>query len=204
VARLTAGWPAALLPAAAFTVHQLRYVLAYGDRAGAMLARTGHSYLHSLVPWVVLALALAAGGLLRSLGRALSGQTTFSRYTVSFAGLWLLCTLALVATFAGQELLEGLAATGHTAGWSGIFGFGGWWAIPAAACVALVLAAFLHGARWALGELARLRSAGRERPHPTRSLRLSGSLPGCAPAPLIQGWSGRGPPPEPSTRAFNR
>jgi hypothetical protein len=175
-------------------VHQLRYLLAYGGRAGAMLERTGHSYLHSVVPWVVLALALAVGGLLRCLGGALSGQTSLSRYTISFAGLWLLCTVTLVATFAGQEFLEGLAATGHAAGWAGILGFGGWWAIPAAACVGLVLAAFLHGARWALGEVARRRSVHAARPSLPAALRFPRPVLGIAPAPLVQGWSGRGPP----------
>ena len=38
---------AALVPAAALVVHQLRYVLAYGSGAGIELARQGHSYLHS-------------------------------------------------------------------------------------------------------------------------------------------------------------
>ena len=45
----------ALLPPAAFAVHQLRYWLAYGSRAGIELQRTGHSYLHSVVPWLVAA-----------------------------------------------------------------------------------------------------------------------------------------------------
>src|ERR1700761_5423841 len=100
LSRVLRGWPAALFPAAALAVHQLRYLLAYGGRAGAMLERTGHSYLHSVVPWLVLAVALAIGGLLRCLGDALSGQTSVSRYTISFAGLWLLCTVTLVAIFA--------------------------------------------------------------------------------------------------------
>ena len=43
-------------------------------------------------------------------------------------------------------------ATGHPAGLTGIFGYGGWWAIPAALCVGLVLAAVFHGARWVLDE----------------------------------------------------
>ena len=46
--------PVALTPAAAFAVHQLRYWLAFGAHAGAALQQQGHSYLHSLVPWIVL------------------------------------------------------------------------------------------------------------------------------------------------------
>ena len=139
----------ALLPAAALAVHQLRYLLAYGSAAGMELQRQGHSYLHSVVPWIILVVALVVGGFLRALGRAFSGQTSLSRFSLSFTALWLVCTVALVAIYGCQEFLEGLFATGHPAGLVGIFGFGGWWAIPAAACVGLVLAADLP--RCALG-----------------------------------------------------
>ena len=65
--------PAALMPAGAFAVHQLRYWLAYGHRAGSELAAQGHSYLHSVVPWIVLLIAFAVGTFLVALGRALGG-----------------------------------------------------------------------------------------------------------------------------------
>jgi hypothetical protein len=60
----------ALLPLAAFTVHQLRYLFAFGGHAGAVLQATGHTYLNSVVPWIVALAAIVAGGFLRSLGRA--------------------------------------------------------------------------------------------------------------------------------------
>src|SRR6202035_4308126 len=103
--------------------------------------------------WLVLLLALSAGWFLRAIGRALSGQRSLPRYAVSLTGLWLLCSAALVAIFCCQELLEGLVATGHPGGLAGIFGFGGCWAIPAALCVGLVLAAVLHGAAWVVNEI---------------------------------------------------
>jgi hypothetical protein len=186
--------PAALLPPAALAVHQLRYLLAYGGGTGAELERTGHSYLHSVVPWIVLLIALAAGGFLRSLGRALGGQTSLPRYTTSFAGLWLACAACLVGIFCCQELLEGLAATGHPVGLAGIFGYGGWWSIPAAVCIGLVLAACLHGACWVLGEVIRRYGA---RPHRRRSATGARRFPPVlrpARAPVAAGWSGRGPP----------
>jgi hypothetical protein len=106
-----------------------------------------------------------------------------------------LCSTALVVIFACQEFLEGLFATGHPAGLAGIFGYGGWWSIPAAMCVGLVLAAVFHGALWALEEVARRwarrplrpsrRSAPPARPRGVIRLRL---------VPLADGWSGRGPP----------
>jgi hypothetical protein len=185
----------ALLPPAAFVVHQLRYMLAFGGGAGAELQRTGHSYLHSVLPWLVMLLALAAGGFLRAVGRAFAGQTSASRYTASLAGLWLVCSASLIAIFACQEFLEGLFAAGHPGGLAGIFGYGGWWSIPAALCVGFVLAALLHGAHWIVRRVAESRARpgairvgdAQAVAHPRDALLV------CF-APLVGGWSDRGPP----------
>lgn len=183
------------MPAAAFAVHQLRYWLAYGSRAGAELRDQGHSYLHSVVPWIVLLIALSIGAFLRALGRAFGGQRSRSGYTLSFTTLWLLCAASLVAIYMTQEFLEGLFATGHPAGLVGIFGDGGWWSIPAALAVGLLLAALFHGAGRVLdavaerhrepGLLARRRTIAARAPRAVLLPRL---------APLAGGWSGRGPP----------
>jgi hypothetical protein len=184
-----------LLPPAALAVHELRYILAYGGGAAVALQRQGHSYLHSLVPWIVLVCALILGGFLRALGRAFSGHTSPARLTLSFAGLWAACTACLVAIYAGQEFMEGLFAVGHPAGWAGVFGFGGWWSIPAAVCIGLVLAAVFHGARWVLEEVAQHHTPALRvvAPRAARSLRPM-LVPAPKPAPLAGGWSGRGPP----------
>ena len=184
---------AALLPPAAFAVHQLRFVLAFGSGAGAELQRTGHSYMHSVVPWLVVLVALVVGGFLREFGRALSGQTSAARFTVSFAGLWLACAVALVLIYCVQEFLEGLLIVGHPAGLAGIFGYGGWWAIPVAACIGLVLAAVFHGARWVLDETTARRRVVVVRRQRVAQPRWEGFF-APAPAPLAGGWSGRGPP----------
>jgi len=186
--------PLALMPAAALAVHQLRYWLAFGGHAGIELARQGHSYLHSLVPWLVLLIAIAVGAFLRALGGALGGHRSRPRYTLSFAALWLLCAACLLAIYVCQESLEGLLATGHPAGLAGIFGYGGWWSIPAALAVGMILAATFHGARRVLDGIARRRSGlrvPRRAPATARSLRdaLVRGL-----APLAEGWSSRGPP----------
>ncbi|MGN6169566.1 MAG: hypothetical protein ACTHQQ_15560 [Solirubrobacteraceae bacterium] len=193
--RLQRVAPVALMPAAAFAVHQLRYWLAFGSQAGVELERQGHSYLHSVVPWIVLLIAVVVGAFLRALGRALGGQRSMPRRTVSFAGLWLLCSVTLVAIYASQEFLEGVLATGHQGGLAGIFGFGGWWSVPAAAAVGLVLAALFYSARWVLHEVAKRYRHDRGpggatpaetwRPHAVFLFRL---------APLVGGWSDRGPP----------
>jgi hypothetical protein len=185
---------AAVLPAAAFAVHQLRYVLAYGGGAGAELQRQGHSYLHSLVPWIVLVLALAGGAFLSALGRALKGQRSLPRFGLSLLGLWLVCAVCLVAIYAVQELLEGVFLTGHPAGLSGVFGYGGWWAAPAALSVGLVMAALLHGARWVLDEVA-ARCAQRSARRRLQPLALRpAEMVAPRPAPMAAGWCGRGPP----------
>jgi hypothetical protein len=187
--------PLALMPAAAFAVHQLRYWLAFHGAAGVELQRQGHAYLHSLVPWLVLLIGLVVGGFLRALGRALGGHTSLPRHTLSFAVLWAVCAACLLAVYTSQEYLEGVLVMGHPAGLVGIFGYGGWWAIPAAAGVGLVLAAAFHGARWVLHETARRRAHGLALPARTR-------LPARAPrdvllpraAALAGGCSGRSPP----------
>jgi hypothetical protein len=186
---------AGLLPPAALAVHELRYLLAFGPNAGIELQRQGHSYLHSVAPWIALAVALVAGTFLRALGRAFSGRTSVSGLSISFATLWLACTACLVAIYMGQEFLEGAFATGHPAGWIGIFGYGGWWSIPVAACIGLVLAAVFHAADWVLGEVSRRYAASvptrrRGAQAPLRPARRA--LPRLA--PVAGGWSGRGPP----------
>lgn len=102
----------ALVPAAAFAVHQLRYWLAFGGRAGLELAHQGHSYLRSLVPWIVLLMATALGVFLRALGGALGGRRSVSRHTLSVAALWLLCSACLVAIYVSQEFLRGCSPPG--------------------------------------------------------------------------------------------
>jgi hypothetical protein len=185
----------AVVPAAALAVHQLRYWLAFGSSTTAELRAQGHSYLHSLVPWIVLLIAISAGVFLRALGRALGGRSSLPRSTMSFAALWLVCAACLVAIYICQEFLEGLFAVGHPVGLIGIFGYGGWWSVPAALAVGLVLAAMFHGAHWVLREVAQWS----RRPAGSPRRRLSAA---CAPRdsllprlePLADGWSDRGPP----------
>lgn len=187
--------PAALMPAGAFAVHQLRYWLAYGSRASAELRLQGHSYLHSVVPWLVLLMASSAGVFLLALGRAFGGRGSLPRRTLSVATLWLLCSACLVAIYVSQEFLEGLFATGHPGGLAGIFGYGGWWSIPAAIAVGLVLTTAFHGARRVLQVVAE-RCARRVTPTPRRPQPAPRRRPVLLPAaaPLADGWSGRGPP----------
>jgi hypothetical protein len=186
---------AGLVPVAAFAVHQLRYLLTYGSGASAELSDTGHSYLHSVVPWIMLLVGISVGAFLWSFGRAVAGKRSASGKGLSFFALWLACATCLLAIYCTQEFLEGLFATGHPTGIAGIFGFGGLWAIPSAVGVGLVLATILFGARWTLEQATiRRRSArdvpARRVPRVTRPRDVARIPVG----PLVGGWCDRGPP----------
>ena len=187
--------PVALLPPAAFAVHQLRYFLAYGELCGDRAPAAGPLIPAFGRPWIVVLIALAVGLFLRALGRAFAGESSVPRYAGSFLALWLICAASLVAIYTGQEFLEGLFATGHPAGLIGVFGFGGWWAIPAAVGIGLVLAAVFHAGTWVLREVVRrygcLR-APRAHRRPVRARQAQVFVRRLA--PLVGGWSGRGPP----------
>jgi hypothetical protein len=134
-ARQASGRGIVLLPAAALLVHQLRYSLSYGGQASNELADTGHAYLGTAVPWIVM---LAAAGLgTFAVRRRVGAQRPLGER-------WLGASAALIALFTVQEGLEGLLASGHPGGFSGIFGHGGWWAIPVALVIGLVLALLLR------------------------------------------------------------
>jgi hypothetical protein len=165
------------MPVAALAVHQLRYLLADGSGSGPELARTGHSYLSSLTPWLVLAVAIWLGALVGRLARAWRFAETDSGPPAG-RRVWLAASLALVAIYAGQELLEGLLATGHPAGLSGVFGGGGWWALPAAVLVGGVLTLLVRSGSAAVAFVARRRG----RPRPARSRRGQQAL---RPAPVF-------------------
>jgi hypothetical protein len=185
---------AALMPLAALSVHQLRYLLAYGRGSHSELAETGHSYLNSLTPWLVLVLALGVGVFVGHLARAWRSGEAGGSPQPGALGVWLAASTGLVLIYAGQEFLEGLFATGHPAGLVGIFGDGGLWALPAALAVGAVLALLVRGGRAAVALVARLgRSGLRERR--SSALALVPATPVLIPpSPLARCSAGRAPP----------
>src|SRR2546421_10562513 len=181
-----------LMPAAALVVHQARYSLTYGPRASGELAAQGHSYLHSLVPWTVLALGIGASMFVRRVAQAArtGSSGTFTRLSITW--LWSITTVALLAIYSVQETLEALSASGHPAGVSGVLGHGGWWAVPAAAVVALGVVALLRLGRAVLRLASRCAGAATRAPH--ARTRLPSSIALIAPAPLALARAGRAPP----------
>lgn len=182
-----------ILPAAALVVHQARYSLAYGSRANTELAAQGHSYLHSLVPWVVLTLCVGAWLFLQRVAVAVrSGRPgRFSRLAAPV--LWALTTAGLIAIYAVQEALEGLVAAGHPNAAAGIFGHGGLWSIPAAAVVGIAVVALMRLGRAVLRTAARFRSRARSIPSPLSPPRPR-LLFVTVPSPLARAGAGRAPP----------
>src|SRR5215216_41129 len=119
----------ALLLAGALGVHELRYLLAFGGGAQSALAAHGHGYLALLAPSLSLLTAL---GLAVGLVRAAAAPSARSSAFVRVCRLWPAASVALLAIYVSQELLEGLLAPGHPTGWAGVFGSGGWLAVPLA------------------------------------------------------------------------
>jgi hypothetical protein len=146
-----------LMPLAAWSVHQLRFLLSYGTGAGRELSASGHSYLNFLMPAIAGFAALALGGLLLRCARAWRIGAAEESPAHGTRRLWATSAAGLLTIYAGQELFEGLVAPGHAPGLANVFGHGGWWAVPAALAVGAVLALGLRGARAVESFLARSR-----------------------------------------------
>lgn len=186
-----AGRGFVLFPAAAYAVHQLRFEIGYGPGSGAALAAQGHGYLDSLAPWLGLLLALGLGAFLTRLVRAAAGRPDL-RPRRSVAALAGLAAGLLLLAYVAQEWLEGVFAAGHPAGFAGVFGHGGWWAVPLSALAGVAVAALLRLASAAVEGVSRVcapppRAGSRPilRPVSVSALRLS---------PLARRLAGRAPP----------
>ena len=128
---MASGWPAlracALLLCGALATHELRYLIAFGGDAPAGL---GHGYL---APAGLAVGALSAAALGQLLVRIAGAPARPSSRAVRARVLWPVASAALLGTYVGQELAEGLLAHGHPGGLDGVFGAGGWVAVPLAA-----------------------------------------------------------------------
>jgi hypothetical protein len=136
----------ALLSVGAIVLHQLRFTLAYGHSAGEALALQGHSYLPLVEALVAVVFAASLLWFIRSLVLArITGS--IEPDGLPFTRLWGYASSALVAVYTLQEGLEGEFSPGHPAGLVGIFGQGGWTAIPLAIAIGALIALLLEGAR---------------------------------------------------------
>jgi hypothetical protein len=181
------------MPLAAWSVHELRYLLAFGGGTGRALSQQGHSYLALAMPVTLVLAALALGGFLlrcaRAWGDGVSGRSPGYRTR----RLWAISVAGLLAIYTSQELLEGLLATGHPLGLAGVFGHGGWWAGPAALIVGAAVALLLRGAS-AMETLLSRRTSRVARSARPAALRLPVSPTLVLQAPLARRGAGRAPP----------
>jgi hypothetical protein len=183
-----------LMPLAAWSVHQLRYLLAYGPEAGRQVSAQGHAYLSLLVPVFAGLAALALGAAVLRLRAAWHGHAGADAPRLGMVRLWAVTAAGLLAIYTGQELLEGLFAAGHAAGVAGVFGGGGWLAVPAAVLAGGLVAAALQSARAAellVIEYARARAP---RPAPVFKQRMQSYFTLRPHAPLARPGASRAPP----------
>src|ERR1700761_3849590 len=160
------------MPAAVLTVHQARFMLAFGGSSGEELEKEGHQYLSALAAPIAMSVAIVVGLFFARLasawwdgageGDARAGAQRRDRPASShdpakdpaswrgFLRLALLIAASLLALYSCQELLEGMLSNGHPEGFDGVFGDGGWWAVPLSLVCGLAIAAGLRGARAAI------------------------------------------------------
>jgi hypothetical protein len=161
-------WRIVVFPAAVFAVHQLSYLLDYGSGAGSELSAHGDRYVATAAVVAVALVAISlSSGLLRLVG-AWRGRREPALASVPLWLVWLGWTLALLAGLCALEGLEIALEPHHIGGVIGVFGNGGWWALPAAAFVAAVMTLFLRGGRALLAIVARSRGARCVRTAPVR------------------------------------
>ena len=123
-------------------VHELRYAFAYGQEAESALAHHGHGYLANVTAVVGVLIALVLG---RALAAVANGQAQAPR--VGLRKLWLVSSAALLAVYCGQELLEGVFASGHPGGATGVVQHGGILAVPISLAVGGAIALIVRVAR---------------------------------------------------------
>jgi hypothetical protein len=184
---------AAVIATAALALHELRYLIGFGDHAGEALAARGHSYLPLAGGVAGLLLALACAQLLLALDRA--RRTSHGELPPGFLRLWPALTLVLLVVYGGQELIEAALSPTHAAGADALLAGGGWTALPLAAALAAAAALLLRQAGRAVALAARRRwRPGRARPRPTRPWTAP---PRVTRSPLALHLAGRAPPPPP-------
>jgi hypothetical protein len=182
-----------LMAGAAFTVHQLRYLLTGGEGSGAMSFQE-HAYLTAMAPIVAFLVLVAAVEIATRVARADCIPSASRNRQPRPLAAWASATAALLAVYTGQEWLEMRLETGHSAGIASIFGSGGWVVFFLALAAAGVVVLLLRGASAAIERVAeRARSKrDRHRHRVSASPRFSFSKPALD--VVARFLAGRGPP----------
>jgi hypothetical protein len=185
---------AAILAVGAFALHQLRFLIAFGDSSSAELAQQGHRYMSELLaPIAVLVLAGALATLLRGTEGASPTRAPLVRRIAVY-------TAALLSIYVVQESLEGILGAGHPAGPAALFAHSGWIALPLAVAIgalSALLARFLERVERAIAVVHATRPQ-RARAPASRGRALPARGPSLPSTPLAFGLARRPPPPVPA------
>lgn len=184
-----------LLALAAFAVHQLRYLVAFGGDTGRELSHQGHDYLASAAPFAagLLLAAFMATLLLARSGAPAAGGSGLRR-----AGF---CGLAILAVYLTQETVEGAMSPGHPTGLDAVLASAGWVALPLALLLGVMTFLVERLLERAEVVLARPRRpvAVRRRPPRARGALRAGHSRAPRVSPVALGSPQRPPPvPEPA------
>jgi hypothetical protein len=143
--------------------------------------------------------ALAGAELIFRLGRAWRLSPS-DRPAARFCALAAAVAGTLILIYAAQELSEGLLSSGHPGGLAGVFGEGGWWAVPIAIVLGAAIALLIRGADAAVAAIAR----ARRRDPLTRAAPAPAQKPADAFIPALVPFAtaapGRAPPLDPGVR----
>jgi hypothetical protein len=139
---------AALMGAGTLALHELRFLIPYGDGSSATQAAEGHGYLVPVTPVLAGLLLLAFAAALARVARGAADRAP--RLTTVWAG----ASASLLAVYCAQESIEALVVAHHPAGLAGVVGNGGWIALPLAVVIGLAIAIAVRGAAEAPAALA--------------------------------------------------
>ncbi len=172
------------MAAAAFALHQLRYLLAPAGGSES----SEHAYIPIAATVVVLLFAVAAGELALRVAGARDEGTAEAEPRAPWA-VWLVAAAGLLAIFTGQELIENVLAGGPVV--DPLAG-GGIWAVPLALMLGGLVALALRLAGVAVLGAVRRRSARSPRPGAVAPPRRRASSP--AASVIARYLAGRAPP----------
>lgn len=115
-------------------LHHLRYLVAPDHERGLTLAHHGEAtHLILTGPVIAIATALAVAAFV---ARAAAAPPELADRSTRVRRIWPLVTLALLATYGSQELLEGWLGHGHEGGIEALAASGGWVVVPLAVALA--------------------------------------------------------------------
>jgi|GEM_PF-4728859 hypothetical protein len=179
---------------AALGLHELRSSARLGEHAHQALADSAHGYVGTLTLAVGVLAAAATAHLLVRLAVAWASPRGPGYAPHRTLRLWWLASVVLVCVCFGQELLESLAATGHSPSTAGLLDHGGWTGVPLAILFGGGVALAVRGSDAAIAFATRRPRAAARRRGGAGSHRLPAGHPRPH-EPLADLAAGRAPPP---------